>query len=443
LFRVKYTPGIKEIVINDELNLTPELVNNIISTLSWKQKPHLLHEGRSLHLSLERLELPHITYNGISSGCLKLKGAGRVYRDGDSLKAEAPSGKHYFGQKINDNSLAIVIHAGTDSDGRIFPVLSDVKPMGGLEFISAKNEYEITKEALAHGVSVSVPIAYGKYDISFKDKPLGFVVLGARDSLDRRLGDLFAADFKLSENSAQIRLSNYLYEFVNSRCQSFEVQQIAQLLNDALTNKGENLIAYHNAGFARHAGHDGNYQVDERTSENVLLDLDSSVRLNAIPASSVFLTRMLDVMSGLRGIHETECMNGVRHFLSHGKRSNPYFCFLKGYFNGLDRKKYNKDIIHAVEILSNQFTDPYIGSDVDEYSKIRNTFTVVALPVIFGLMKESLKREGVYPPYDIAQLKTELGGYVSEFREICLRLEQREGNIFHEALLRYAGITPN
>jgi len=170
-------PKVERITFNDELEISSEHKKVIIDTLNLEREPHLLHEGRSPYIQLNKLDLDLIRFNGISSNCLKLKGGGQVIKEDDSMRIKPPNEEIYIGPEISSGQV-ITMHIGTNENGRIFPIVTRPRVSGGLEFRSGENEYAITRDALARGVSVSLPIAYGKYNIKVCGEEIGFVVLG-------------------------------------------------------------------------------------------------------------------------------------------------------------------------------------------------------------------------------------------------------------------------
>jgi len=213
----------------------------------------------------------------------------------------------------------------------------------------------------------------------------------------------------------QVRLPKYVYERLGGEG-AIDMNQLFDFFNNLEFERGKNLRDFHDAGFARHAGHTGNYQIDELNGAHVLLDLDSSIRKKDIDSRSVFLTQTLDVMSALRGIHEFECISAMCIIQdSHDYPMNPYLHFLRGYFNNIRK---NKKIERVAEVLFDKFTRPFMGSTRDKYFEARNSFVMVSIPPIYGLMTESLRDEGVSPPYNRGRLKKELKEYAEAFRAV-------------------------
>ena len=403
---------IENITFNEQLELPPEHKDIIVATLQHEREPFLLKEGRSPYVRLDALRLEPVRFRRIYSYCLKLKGGGHVKKENGKMTVVAPNEAEYFGQQFSHDFFGMTIHTGTDEHGHILPIIGRPRVMGGLEYTAAENEYHITKGAVEKGVPVCLPVAYGKYALRLDDAEIGFVVLGARDSLDRRVGDLFLAEMI---DSTQIRLPTYLYDQLRKPMPS--QKDIVDFFNRLHFKQGKNLYAFHCAGFARHAGHSGNYQIDEHTGAHVLLDLDSSIRNRG---KAAFLTRTLDVMSALRGVHEAAC----RTVLALVGENNPYQHFLQGYFP-CQKKRTKKLISKAAQVLLDEFTRPYRGIPVDQFHRVRNSFTVVAIPIAYELMEAS-KPKGIRPPYGQEQLKKELSLYVDKFNVI------NGGSSFHE-----------
>ena len=330
-----------------------------------------------------------------------------------------PSTEFYSGSPV-ENQVVITIHVGTNEDGEIFPIVGKPRYSGGLEYTSAQNEFHLTKDSLEGGVPVSLPIAYGKFELRLDGTEIGFVILGARDSLDRRLAQLWQVTPQQTEGKLKLIMSDYLEEWAYKRVKSAE--GYVTFFGDLRYSQGVALRLFHESGFARHAGHSGNYQIDEQQGDVVLVDLDSSIRLGNIDERAVFLTRTLDVVSALRGIHADECNSPIRSLLDTKGRMNPYIRFLQGYLN-LGAKERGK-IDPVDRELYEVGTEPYRLSEQDIYLAARSSFTIYAIAKTFPLMERALVHQDIQPPYGRSQLREELGRCVQAW--IGLETQLRE-----------------
>ncbi|MCK5107523.1 MAG: hypothetical protein KAQ83_02245 [Nanoarchaeota archaeon] len=411
---------------NSDVTMSPELERVIEETLNWEHKPHLLTSGRSAYLLLDELGLGSVGYNGISSSCLKIKGLGNVKEKRGKLVIEAPGkGDYISGSK--GHFRGHVVHTGTDAEGNIIPIFDRARIKGGMKVSYARNEYEITKGAIEQGVPMSIPVAWGSFDNNYKGEQLGFVVLGSRDDRDRRMNLIL----ELCEN-------------LNSLPEEHQ-KQVPGMLKNLRREQGRSLRKFHKAGYARHAGHDGNFSYDEKSNEMIILDTDSSIALSSIDLNAVFMTRTLDVMSSLRGIHGAICRGFVHTDLNVDDMRNQYFSFLEGYFCNIGNKggklrtitnrlwdeannEYAKKGIMEMNIMRESISNSKGNysklikevakleeSQFRDYIHLRMSFTVFAIDAIFNVMQSELKREGISPPYRRKELQHHLSLYVDKF----------------------------
>ncbi len=125
------------------------------------------------------MRLPETLPGGICT--LKLKGVGYC-RDG---KRVSPQMRDYL-----DGPGRPFMALRVARDGRITARRACARPVGGMLLASARNEYLLTRAAAAAGVPVLLPVACGEYPrLRFRNRRLGFVVLGLHDRHDQRMGE--------------------------------------------------------------------------------------------------------------------------------------------------------------------------------------------------------------------------------------------------------------
>ena len=124
------------------------------------------------------MHLPEPLPGGIHT--LKLKGVGYC-RDG---KRVPPQMRDYL-----DGPGRPFMAISVARDGRITARRAPARPVGGMLYAGARNEYLMTRAAAA-GVPVVLPVACGEYPrLRFRGRRIGIVVLGLPGRHDCRLGE--------------------------------------------------------------------------------------------------------------------------------------------------------------------------------------------------------------------------------------------------------------
>ncbi|MBI2675845.1 MAG: hypothetical protein HYX24_05270 [Candidatus Aenigmarchaeota archaeon] len=410
-------PAIEDITFNEEIENLSEIKDAIIDVINWETEGDLLREGRNRYMLLQKYGFPPLKYRGIPSGCLKIKGTGHVVKTGNRLEARPPSSDIYLGPQISGKQV-VTAHMTIDDYGKIVPVVGGSRFTGALKASNARNEYDITNEAMDNEASVCLPVAFGKYSQRLVDEEIGIVVLGERDGLGRRVRDLTLAKVGQDKGRTQVKFPDYLFERMTAKAGHQAIGSVESYFECLFFDMGKCLRLFHDGGFLRHAGHLDNYQIDEGTGELVILDLDTSIRKASLPKGKQFLSQAFDVMSSMRGIHEAICMSALCFLYVRQEEPNLYYHFLTGYLNNLHTNGYRKQMRDAAGLLWKECTKEYIGKEHESYRISRNAFTPIAVLAIYDLMQATLENEGIEPPYGQSRLRKELNEFMARLSKL-------------------------
>lgn len=417
IFKLKPRPPFNiRIYYNLLINIRKETKGLIEDHASWQVDPSAFHPGRSAHLSLGKTPIIYKHDNReFIIRALKLKGIGNFKED----KIEPPRPREYKGPLFPGTKQGSIFYIRPNEKGEIFPVWERSEtPLfwGALSAENAKKEYELTKEGLSKGLPFNIPICWGSYkDLKFRGQTMGFVVLGLRDRLDRRFGDLTQAKFYKDQNI--IHLNDYLHNLVPiEKGKIAKERESLNLFQDLFSDLGKALRSFHNAGFLRFSAHSGNYSVDEDSKEVILADLDTIIIKSEINPTIIFLSQLFDVVCAIRGIHELSFHTAVGILYFQTQKRNPYLPFLKGYFNEFSYKGKEKLLQ-----ISKGLWEKTIGDFKEGYERYflnRHIMDLFASPLLFEPMETIMAKENIKPPYSTEALMQELKNYNQRVLEL-------------------------
>jgi hypothetical protein len=278
--------------------LSPYDEDRLNRTVSWETPPEFSRCGRTSWLRLRdmlKIELPDGEPIMIRS--LKIKGVGLLDHRGRSY----PPDPSTIYRRLHR-------HLGFLPDGRFKAVATSDCPQGGMILERAVNEFESCEVLFKSAVLSPCPLRVYAYDTlgllanAYGSKParfptMGTVVTGYESADDLRLSSLmFSA--QLNPDEAESISGWYARLGVDSSSLAARCLAIERLCSRI----GKSIRQFHRCGFYRFSGHFGNYTYSTERDQVLLVDLDSSRRLEECNDTLVDLQRMRDLSSGLYGI---------------------------------------------------------------------------------------------------------------------------------------------
>jgi len=241
----------------------PQDVANVITT-SFGNAIHAMDSGkRSKIVELDR----PITINGKTFKAIKLKGV--VFEAGKKLKNYKYGAKHPGRPKFK---------YFIKEDGTCIEVPSQDMPTGTMFLEDAKNEFEITRKAYDKGLSINLPIGFGEFiGVNFKDRKVGFVMLGIEDSSDLRLYNSFTDILK--------------HDYMPYReGKAVDYSKLGALLK----RFGRELRVFNDSGFIQRYPN-----LDNMSRAWIFQDLDDSVAADTLTEAQMIGYRILDLTSAI------------------------------------------------------------------------------------------------------------------------------------------------
>ncbi|MDD5565844.1 MAG: iron-containing alcohol dehydrogenase, partial [Candidatus Omnitrophica bacterium] len=414
---------LKGVHFNEELGLSEELKSLIIGNASWEVAPKVLKPGRSAHITLMKpLRYAGIPHKVISAPILKLKGIANF--DGNRTTPPQPA---------NYEEPLPTYYLDCNPQGEIFPKFGRRKFLGAQSADLARREFEIHMEALKKGAPVNISVAYGVYEDGRFPEEIGFVVLGIRDSQDRRFEDLLHAEF--IEEIGALHFNDYLFGLLGVPAGKRSYQEdMLRFFASVFKSRGKALRLFHDAGFVKFEGHDGNFQLDEQTSEVLMTDLDICLRKSEIDVQEIFLRQLFDISSCIKAIHSDIYATPIRYiYAQDGQGRNPYFSFLNGYLYDYEFKEI-RNIIAPVanQLYQRSRADSQRGADIASFNASRLlTGEILGMSLCFEVAAMILGKQGIRPPYGREQLDVELMAFKQRVFELSRQSQQ---NVLSKAL---------
>ena len=337
-------------------------LSDIEKYIKWERKEYRLN----FHKRIGRSALHPSGLCDDSIKALKIKGAGALTHTGRLIH---PTNIPLY----NDNP-----HLGFTENGEFIPVRSDPSPIGAITIERAEQEFTVARVLLEHGCPSIVPLQIYKYtdanmrfiDRRGKSVPLGVVVSGVPNSSHLRGDSVFRYD-ELDESEKET-LNSWITSIKNQHLEGFvfsEDHPYLSLISALSRLYGRTIRKFSEAGLYRYSGAPDNYSYSVEEKEVFLIDLDSSMSLNALSPIRQSLEIMRDAASGIAYLLAFFSAPMTRHNFSSEDivRENPFKQLLIGYYADV----YNEDPMY-LEMLSQVIAQYYKKICDNAPGEIRN-----------------------------------------------------------------------
>lgn len=170
-------------------------------------------------------------------------------------------------------------HYGFDENGNVIEVYSDVAPFGGITKYKAYREYENYEHLSKNNVSTLMAYELLEYDnLFFKGEPLAVVVALCTEKYPFRMYRLLWPADKNSQDEISYYQLIAEHEGVKGDIKEFATR--SSLIQKIAQKYAREIRKLSHAGLYIHSGGWSNIQYDLQTNNIVLIDLDSTRRIN-------------------------------------------------------------------------------------------------------------------------------------------------------------------
>ncbi|WP_114946841.1 hypothetical protein [Microvirga calopogonii] len=323
-----------------EVRIDAASIEAILERVSWRTVPTFARPGRSAWYVLPR-PAAYPGRPGVEYRAAKLKGVG-AWNPPDDPRSEVQWSEHAASPRppstAEYTSTALLRHVGVSRDGEFAEVTSSPAPYGGILHERALLEFDNATSLLEHVVPSIAPLLVVRYpELNFRDRPMGAVVsLSPEEQPFRAHVDDVGAPGSTKR------------EFIEEVYRALEVAGDPEIpivqwraVAAVARRAGALLRAFAEAGHYRYSMQLENFQFDRVRSELILTDLDSSQKLDELPAELQGLELLRDLSAGLHKLAWRLHYFGTLDpwSIERLQRTDPFVEFLRGYFaefNSLD-----------------------------------------------------------------------------------------------------------
>jgi hypothetical protein len=305
----------------------------LMDMVRWRTVPRFRIPGRTAWCELANSarfrNRPNVEYRAA-----KIKGIG-LWNPAGYLHSGVQQGQRSE-QAIRPTSieyepLTRLRHFGIAKDGEFFDVGSNPTPYGGILHQRAVLEYSNAARLLEHGVPSIGPLIVIRYpELRFRDQPMGAVITLSTEQLPYRAHVDYIGEYGEAAKSYYLRLYEVLG--IDGDPQDPFVQW--QAFRSVCQQIGGLIRGFAESGLYRYGAHLENLHFDIDRGELFLTDLDSSLRLDELPADVQPLQVLRDVASALHKIalrlHYFVTLD--RFSIAQIRSVDPFAAFLRGYF---------------------------------------------------------------------------------------------------------------
>lgn len=419
-----------EVFGEDEgLRVPYEDLEMLKACVRWEIDPPFYSDGRTSFIPRN----DDLDVGGIPVKAYKIKGLGACGQG----KAHPPRDEQFFQRTVGGGGaeadfmsrMQVLIHTGVNPDGSFRPIVDPPKPIGGMKFSRAENEFKNAQTLMDNGVPAIMPVAYGKYNnLNWDGEPMGFVVLALPIRDHFRVSEMFEP--QRSEMGENVGLSPYLMSFLERRFDFIRPDRpgfpVAKFVYDVEKSCGGLLRGFNNSGLCRFAGHTGNYSYDLGARTAILHDLDSSVQIDSLAPAARGLSIVRDLESSIFGFIHSFLHSEMHKVCSKDilKDNNPFEGFLIGYFG--DNKSVRKTASVILSRLRREIQSmPMYGSMefMQWFGEFGDRWTYQLMELMMPLFMESELGQQYPLPYGPGEI---FKGHYEKLRGERFRVQQEE-----------------
>lgn len=325
---------IEKIKNNNEIKLSEFDLNQLEEIIKFENHGNYYSKGRTCYYKLKK----PICFRNTMYSYLKIKGCGIIEENGIFVR---PGTKSF--SRVDP-------HFGINKDGVAELVYSDVAPYGGITLSRAINEYNNFKLLCDNGVSSLIPICVYRYgDLFFDDKQMGVSISLCENNKPLRMDKLLYKEELIPGEYKKFYEEIYFLEFNKNTELNFKDK--CTLINRISYKYGMEIRKFCDSGLYIHSGGWSNIQYSIDRKNVVLIDLDSSKKINS--SIMIPLLNCRDLISNIYrlfiNLYNPNCISNFDEDVI--KSYNFTFSILNGFFNNIELEK----IDYASKEINNYF----------------------------------------------------------------------------------------
>lgn len=309
---------------NSNIKLTNYDVKQINKILRGLREGIYNVSGRTCYYILKE----PIEFNGIVYRSVKIKGCG--YKNVDTNEYCKVGHKVFFRKDP---------HIGFDNNKNIRLVYSDVAPLGGITFRKAKNEYYNFLKLYKKGVSTLLPYSVVIYNHKKNNnQKIGANIALCEDMYGFRMNKLFYENKYIT--SKEMDYYNLILKNEDIIGDIYDINIRLKLCCVIARKYASEIKKFSEAGLYIHSGGWSNIQYSLSRKKVVLVDLDSSKKVDTEDRELIKLYNIRDFVSNLYRLLISLYNPKVIHQIDINilNKNNLILALLEGYFDKVDKK---------------------------------------------------------------------------------------------------------